>query len=68
MMNSQHEQAFIEKLRSLPPQRVTEVEDFVDFLWLRNRDQQLTQVATKLSEEVFQKIWDNPEDADYDQL
>jgi hypothetical protein len=68
MMNSQHEQAFIKKLRSLPPQRVTEVEDFVDFLWLRNRDQQLTQEATKLSEGAFQKIWDNPEDADYDQL
>jgi hypothetical protein len=68
MMNSQNEQDFIKKLRSLPPQRVTEVEDFVDFLWLRNRDHQLTQEATKLSEEVFQKVWDNPEDADYDQL
>ena len=58
----------IEKIRSLPPEKVAEVEDFVDFLRLREQDRELTRAATKLSEETFQKVWDNPDDADYDKL
>lgn len=58
----------LEKIRSLPPEKLAEVEDFVDFLRLREQDRELTRAATKLSEEVFQKIWDNPDDADYDKL
>lgn len=34
-MNAQAEKALIEKLRSLPPTRLAEVEDFVDFLTAR---------------------------------
>jgi len=69
-MSTQHqqEQAIIEKIRALPPERVAEVEDFVDFLRMRGDDRRLTCAATKLSEEAFQKIWDNPDDAEYDQL
>jgi hypothetical protein len=69
-MSTQHqqEQAIIEKIRALPPERVAEVEDFVDFLRMRGDDRRLTRAATKLSEEAFQKIWDNPDDAEYDQL
>jgi hypothetical protein len=67
-MNKQNEQAIIEKIKGLPPERVAEVEDFVDFLRARNDDQRLTQVATKASAPAFNKVWDNPEDADYDQL
>lgn len=63
----QQEQAIIEKIRALPPERVAEVEDFVDFLRVRNDDRRLTRTATKLSEKAFHKIWDNPEDAEYDQ-
>jgi tetratricopeptide (TPR) repeat protein len=33
-----------------------------------NRDASLTQQMTKLSEPSFKKVWDNPEDADYDDL
>ena len=61
-------QTLIEKIRGLPPEKVTEVEDFVDFLQLRQQDRELTRAATKLSEEAFQKVWDNPDDADYDKL
>ena len=61
-------QTLIEKIRDLPPEKVTEVEDFVDFLHLRQQDRELTRAATKLSEEAFQKVWDNPDDADYDNL
>ncbi len=58
--------SLIEKIRALPSERVAEVEDFVDFLHQRNEDHCLTQAAGKLSEGAFQKIWDNPEDDDYD--
>jgi len=61
------EAALIEKIKSLPPERIAEVEDFVDFLSQRE-DRRLVRAATKLSEEVFRKVWDNVDDADYDQL
>ncbi len=61
-------QPLIEKIRCLPPEKVTEVEDFVDFLQLRHQDRELTRAATQLSEEAFKKVWDNPDDADYDKL
>jgi hypothetical protein len=62
------EQTLIDKIRSLPPEKLEEVEDFVDFLRLREQDRELVRTATKLSEEAFQKVWDNPDDADYDKL
>jgi hypothetical protein len=61
-------QNLIDKIRALPPERVAEVEDFVDFLHQRNYDLQLTQSAAKISEGSFKKVWDNPEDSDYDRL
>ncbi len=62
------EQSLIEKIRTLPPEKLAEVEDFVDFLRLREQDRELTRAAARLSEEAFQKVWDNPDDADYDKL
>jgi hypothetical protein len=58
----------LEKIRSLPPDRLAEVEDFVDFLRQRSGDGAMSLAATKLSENAFRKVWDNPEDADYDRL
>jgi hypothetical protein len=60
--------ALIEKIRSLPPDRVAEVEDFVDFLATRNRDGEMTVAAERLSEAAFRAVWDNADDAEYDQL
>jgi len=61
------ETALIDKLKELPPQRLAEVEDFVDFL--RTRDERrLTQAAAKASEPAFAKVWENDEDAAYDRL
>lgn len=65
---SNQEQTLIEKIRALPPERVFEVEDFIDFLQQRTTDRQLTRAASKVSEKVFQEVWDNPEDAAYDLL
>jgi hypothetical protein len=61
------EETLIEKIKSLPAEKVAEVEDFVDFLAQRE-DRPLAQSATRLSEDAFQKIWDNTDDADYDRL
>ncbi len=65
---SQSELSLIERIRDLPPEKVVEVADFVDFLRRREGDRQLTGAATKLSEGAFARVWGNPEDAFYDQL
>lgn len=57
----------IEKINGLPPERVAEVEDFVDFISQRD-ERRLVQAATKLSEDAFRQVWDNEEDSVYDQL
>ena len=62
------EQALIEKIRQLPPQRMAEVEDFIDFLRSREKEQHLTQSAAKASEASFAAVWGNDEDAGYDRM
>ena len=58
----------IDKLDELSPERVAEVEDFVDFLRSRNQDHRLTQAATKASETSFRQVWENLDDAAYDRF
>jgi hypothetical protein len=58
----------IQKIRDLPPERIEEVDDFVDFLRSRQQEKLLVRAAEKLSESTFKQVWDNPEDADYDKL
>jgi len=62
------DQLLLEKLRSLPPQRRAEVEDFVDFLAHREEEQRLGQIAAQAFEPAFKALWDDPEDAEYDRL
>jgi hypothetical protein len=62
------EQLLIEKIRTLSAERIAEVEDFVDFLRHRDEERRLLKAAAKLSENAFQKVWDNPDDAAYDRL
>jgi hypothetical protein len=62
------EQTLLEKIRRLPPERVAEVEDFIDFLRQRGEDEQLTEAASRLSEAAFARVWEHPDDADYDRL
>ena len=62
------ETKLIDKIRSLPPDKITVLEDFLDFLLTRSEARLLVYTATKLSEAAFAKIWDNPEDAEYDEL
>ena len=62
------EDTLIQKIRSLAPERVAEVEDFVDFLTARDQDRHFTQAAARLSEKAFRAVWDNSDDAEYDRL
>ena len=57
----------LEKIKNLPPERIAEVEDFVDFLAQRD-DRRLVEAAIRMSEDSFREVWDNEEDAAYDRL
>jgi hypothetical protein len=62
------EQDLIEKIRRLPEDKLVEVEDFVDFLRQRQEERRLAKAVTGASEAAFAKVWDNPDDAEYDRL
>jgi hypothetical protein len=67
-VNTRDPQSLIDKLKQLAPERVAEVEDFVDFLRARDEERSLAQAATRAAEPAFAKIWDNDDDAAYDRL
>jgi len=62
------DQVLFDKIKQLPPQRLAEVEDFVDFLREREAEQRLTHAAATASEASFAQVWDNDEDAAYDRM
>ena len=63
------EQRILEKICKLPFDKIVELENFIDLLYQRsNSSQALVTTSTKLSEASFAKIWDNSEDAAYDNL
>ncbi len=71
----QTESSLKTKIQSLPAAQRSQVEDFVDFLLSKlasqgagSADSNLRQAAAKLSEPVFAAVWDNAEDAVYDEL
>ena len=69
-MQTQHQytETLFKKICSLPPEKMAVVEDFVEFLGSRKTIPPLVKAASKLSEKSFQKVWDNVEDAEYDNL
>ena len=60
--------ALPEKIAALPVERIAEVEDFVDFLRLRDQGRALARAASAASAPAFAAVWENPEDAAYDAL
>lgn len=66
MTTAEHQ--LIEKILQLPPTRLAEVTDFVDFLSSREKDRALTQTAAQTAVPSFAAIWDNDSDAEYDKL
>lgn len=67
-MEQQQIEQVIEKLQALPPEKVTEVEDFIDFLSQRDTERRLTRAAMAAAEPTLSALWDNADDADYDRL
>ena len=61
------EKELIAKIKNLPPDKLAELIDFVDFLAQRD-DRLLVEVAAKVSEPSFNQVWENADDAAYDQL
>ena len=53
-----------EKLRSVPADKIAEVEDFVDVRRQRNAERRPATSITRLSEGAFRKVWNTPDDAD----
>jgi hypothetical protein len=66
-MGTPHDQ-LLEKISRLPPERVAEVEDFVDFIAQRDADRELVRASARASEAAFRKAWSNPEDDVYDRM
>lgn len=65
--------ALIKKIGMLSRARQSEVEDFVDFIAMRdgasaNSELELSRMVAAASSPVFAAIWDNPEDDIYDAL
>ncbi|HZF15905.1 MAG TPA: hypothetical protein VE046_08210, partial [Steroidobacteraceae bacterium] len=61
-------QALVEKIRALPAERIAEIEDFVDFVRLREQERALTRAAAATSAPSFAAIWSNPDDDVYDAI
>ncbi|HEY3845496.1 MAG TPA: hypothetical protein VGL95_00120 [Acetobacteraceae bacterium] len=58
----------MQKIQTLFPERLDEVEDFVDFIRLRDQQSALTRAAAAASAPAFAAIWNNPEDNACDAL
>ena len=59
-------QDLIDKIAALPVERIAEVEDFVDFLRLRDQDLALSRAAAAATAPAFTGVWENPEGDVYD--
>ncbi len=57
-----------EKIQSLTGEQIVEVEDFVEFVRLRGQERGLARNAAAVSAPAFEAVWNNPEDAAYDDL
>jgi hypothetical protein len=66
-MNSNIE-TLTERIHSLSAEQIAEVEDFVEFIRLQGERRRWARAAAAASEPAFAAVWDNPEDAAYDDL
>lgn len=60
--------SLIDKIKALPPQHISEVEDFVDFIAARAQNRALIRAASATSAPAFDEVGNNPEDDAYDAL
>lgn len=60
--------SLMEKIETLPAERIAEIEDFVDFIRQREQDRAVVRAAAAASAPAFARVWSNPEDDVYDAL
>lgn len=58
----------IEKLDRLSVEQIQQVEQFIDSLQENDSDNKLVFASSKLAESSFERVWNNDEDAEYDDL
>lgn len=58
----------IEKLKHVPPDRLAEISDFIDFILQKDQENRLKRDFVQASEASFANIWDNDEDSAYDSI
>jgi hypothetical protein len=61
-------ETLLAKINALPPERVAEIGDFVDFIHMRERERTLARAAAAASAPAFAKVWENGEDDAYNAL
>ncbi len=60
--------ALLKKIQALPAERIAEIEDFVEFIAVREQERSLTRAAMEASKPALAAVWSNPEDHVYDSL
>ncbi len=60
--------SLIDKIQSLTPAQLSEVEEFIESLQGLEQVRTLSHASAELSEPSLERIWSNPEDDAYDAL
>lgn len=69
LLTTQPEKKILEKIRSLPPEMVAAVEQFIDSLGGAGAGSGLSnRISKSHPADPFTHIWDNPADAEYDSI
>jgi hypothetical protein len=66
--SNDREKILIEKIRTLSPEKITQVVDFINFISQKDSERRLIQATNRLAEPTFKKVWNNSEDDIYDNL
>ena len=61
-------QHMVTKLQNFTSERLAEVDDFIDFLQKQDQERSLRMDFSKGANTTFHKVWDNEDDAIYDNL
>jgi hypothetical protein len=64
--DNEQEKFILSKIRMLPPDKISEVANFIDFISQKCKEQNLIHASGKISEKTFAEVWDNSEDDIYD--
>lgn len=56
------------EIEKLPESFLLEIYDFIQFLETKEEKERLLRASQELSRKSFEKVWDNEEDAVYDNL